>query len=174
MFSRALVFGWRRPPLCWRDRALSLWCVCGYVSSPRADGRLLRSLDNPDTFWSLWCVFFRALVLGWWRPPSRCRDHALSLWCVSFFFGGGDLRTRALTLTQRRVLTAARVRGFWLARQRGWVFFSPHCATESGGVGCVAHLADSPQSLSLSSCSHEIKKKDHQPLLFMSFISLGF
>ena len=39
---------------------------------------------------------------------------------------------------------------FFLTRQRRWGgFFSPHCATESGGgVGCVARLADSPQSLS--------------------------
>ena len=93
--------------------------------------------------------------------------------CV-IFFGGGNLHTRVLTLTQRHldrsqspgVLAGSPMTvGFffaWLAgdgqRRResggfGWLadecgFFFPDSPTTVGGVGCVARLADSPQSLS--------------------------
>ena len=54
----------------------------------------------------------------------------------------------------------ARVRGFWAdSPTRVGFFFSLHSAAESGGLLVFAPV------LSLSSCSHDIKKK--RPLSFM-------
>ena len=85
---------------------------------------------------------------------------ALALLLVSGGFGWlADDGGVFFRLARRQRPATARVRGFWLARRRVWVFFPdspttvggffhPTALPSRGGVGCVARLADSPQSLS--------------------------
>ena len=67
-----------------RDRVVSV-CVF-FEPSCWAGGGLLQSLDNPDTFFRPCGVcFFEPSCWAGGRPPSHCRDRAVSV-CVIFHF----------------------------------------------------------------------------------------